>query len=173
MISRLDDYCIHQTPDYVRVPGTTDRNFYDRYFFNGYRTDGSLSFGAAFGRYPNRFVQDAHFTFVVDGIQRSLHASDALGGDPADAVVGPLRVEVLEPMRVLRLAAPANEHGIRYDLVFRAETGAIDEGRRTTARRDRAAVRRIELDREPRARRGSARGGIHRDARLHDRPRHG
>jgi len=140
MISRLDDYCIHQTPDYVRVPGTTDRNFYDRYFFNGYRTDGSLSFGAAFGRYPNRFVQDAHFTFVVDGIQRSLHASDALAGDPGDAVVGPVRVEIVEPMRVLRLVTPANEHGICYDLVFRAETGAIDEGRLRVAKQGLAYI---------------------------------
>ena len=98
MIRAFDDYCIHQTPDYVRVPATTDRNFYDRYFFNGYRSDGSLAFGAAFGRYPNRFVQDAHFTFAVDGIQRSLHASDVLSGDPAEAVVGPVRVEVVEPI---------------------------------------------------------------------------
>jgi hypothetical protein len=134
MISRLDDYCVHQAPGYLRVPGTTDRNFYDRYFFSGYSTDGMLIFGAAFGRYPNRYVQDAHFTVALDGVQASLHGSDRLGATPDEARVGPLVVEVLEPMRVLRCHAAPNREGVSYDLIFRAETGTIDEGRLVVAR---------------------------------------
>ncbi|MBS0377163.1 MAG: hypothetical protein JSS29_01655 [Proteobacteria bacterium] len=134
MISRLDDYCVHQAPGYLRVPGTTDRNFYDRYFFSGYSTDGTLIFGAAFGRYPNRYVQDAHFTVACAGTQDSLHASQRLGADPGEARVGPLAVEVVEPMRVLRCHAGPNSQGLSYDLTFRAETGAIDEGRLQVAR---------------------------------------
>lgn len=129
MISAYDDYCLHQTSNYVRVPGTTDRNFYDRYFFSGYTPDGTLMFGAAFGRYPNRFVQDAHFTVAVGGIQYSLHASDVLARDPTDCRVGPLRISVESPMRCLRCTVEANSTGIACDLVFNAETGAIDEGR--------------------------------------------
>ena len=34
-LSKGDDYPIHQTPEPVAYAGT-DRNFYDRYFFNGY-----------------------------------------------------------------------------------------------------------------------------------------
>jgi hypothetical protein len=129
MISRFDDYCLHQTPDYLRVPGTTDRNFYDRYFFSGYTPGGELAFGLAFGRYPNRFVQDAHFTVLLGGVQHTLHASDVLGPDPSRNVVGPLEVAVSDPMRVLRCRVGQNETGISCDLEFRAETGAIDEGR--------------------------------------------
>ena len=36
-LSKGDDYPIHQTPEPVAYAGT-DRNFYDRYFFNGYST---------------------------------------------------------------------------------------------------------------------------------------
>ena len=129
MISPFDDYCLHQTPDYLRVPGTTDRNFYDRYFFSGYRPAGDLVFGLSFGRYPNRFVQDAHFTVMLGGVQYALHASDVLGRDPSRNVVGPIEVAVVEPMRVLRCKVDAPEQGIACDLLFRAETGAIDEGR--------------------------------------------
>lgn len=129
MISRFDDYCLHQTPDYLRVPGTTDRNFYDRYFFSGYTPAGDVVFGFAFGRYPNRFVQDAHFTVLIDGVQHTLHASDVLGPDPSRNSVGPLEVEVADPMRVLRCRVGKNDRGISCDLEFRAETGAIDEGR--------------------------------------------
>lgn len=135
MISLFDDYCVHQTPDYLRVPGSTDRNFYDRYFFSGYRTDGSLLFGIAFGRYPNRFVQDAHFTVALNGQQHSLHASDALGDDPVEATVGPISITVESPMRRLRCRVDGDEHGISCDLLFNAETGAIDEGRLRVARK--------------------------------------
>jgi len=34
-ITPFDDYPIHQAIEPITVPGTTDRNFYDRYFFNG------------------------------------------------------------------------------------------------------------------------------------------
>ncbi len=129
MISTYDDFCIHQTPDYVRVPGTTDRNFYDRYFFLGYSPSADILFGFAFGRYPNRFVQDAHFTLVVDGVQHSLHASDRLGPDPAVCRVGPIEVLVEQPMRRLRCRVSDNEQGLSCDLVYEAESGAIDEGR--------------------------------------------
>ncbi|MBK7251112.1 MAG: hypothetical protein IPI06_09620 [Gammaproteobacteria bacterium] len=136
MISRFDDYCLHQSPAYLRVPATTDRNFYDRYFFCGYSADASLMFGVSFARYPNRYVQDAHFTVVRGAVQTSLHASDVLAGDPAQNVVGPLEVEIVEPMRILRCRVLRGEHGIACDLTFRAVTGAIDEGRLVRARED-------------------------------------
>jgi hypothetical protein len=34
-ITPLDDFPIHQTSETLSVPSTTDRNFYDRYWFNG------------------------------------------------------------------------------------------------------------------------------------------
>jgi len=134
MISRFDDFCVHQTPGYLAIPATTDRNFYDRYFFIGYSTDASVIFGFAYGSYPNRHVNDAHFSITVDGIQYSLHGSDRLTSDgvradPSAPRVGPLSIEVLEPMRVLRCSARNNETGIAFELTFRAVSGAIDEGR--------------------------------------------
>ncbi|HSY79529.1 MAG TPA: hypothetical protein VK884_07965, partial [Verrucomicrobiae bacterium] len=35
MITQGDDYPIHQTPEPVQQVFTSDRNFYDRFFFNG------------------------------------------------------------------------------------------------------------------------------------------
>jgi hypothetical protein len=129
VISWADDYPIHQTPTFVRVPATTDRNFYDRYWFVGYEPDGSAMFGFAFGRYANRFVADAHATLVVDGVQHSLHASGPAPLDPTDTSVGPIRLEIAEPMRVLVLHIGGAEHGITGEMCFEATTGTIDEGR--------------------------------------------
>ena len=33
-VSSWDDYPVHQTSEFVAHPGTSDRNFYDRYYFN-------------------------------------------------------------------------------------------------------------------------------------------
>ena len=40
MITAGDDYPIHQTPEPVQQVFTGDRNFYDRFFFNGYWREG-------------------------------------------------------------------------------------------------------------------------------------
>ena len=48
MLTKADDYPVHQTAEPIAHAGT-DRNFYDRYFFNGYSADGSVFFGTALG----------------------------------------------------------------------------------------------------------------------------
>ena len=48
MLTAFDDYPIHQAATPVAIAGT-DRNFYDRFFFNGYSPDGTLFFGGAMG----------------------------------------------------------------------------------------------------------------------------
>jgi hypothetical protein len=42
MLSKMDDYPIHQTSEPVAHPGSSDRNVYDRYWFNGYQYDGAI-----------------------------------------------------------------------------------------------------------------------------------
>ena len=77
MISEGDDFPIHQLPTPIAEVGT-ERNFYDRYFFNGYNEDGTIFFGAAFCVYPNLNLKDASFIFVTDGIQHNFRYSDVL-----------------------------------------------------------------------------------------------
>ena len=77
MLTKADDFPIHQTPEPVAHAGT-DRNFYDRYFFNGYSPDGATYFAVAFGVYPHLNIADAHFSVIRDGVQHCLHASKVL-----------------------------------------------------------------------------------------------
>ena len=71
MLTKGDDYPIHQTSEPIAYSGT-DRNFYDRYWFNGYVPDGSIFFAVAFGIYPHVNIADAHIAVVVDGVQHNL-----------------------------------------------------------------------------------------------------
>ncbi len=128
VLTRGDDYPIHQTPDPVAYAGT-DRNFYDRYFFNGYAPDGSGFFAVAFGVYPHLDVADAHFCVVRDGVQHCLHASRRLGMERMELACGPVRIEVLEPLRRLRVIVDGE--GIVADLTFTGRAFPIEEPRFT------------------------------------------
>jgi hypothetical protein len=131
MLNKLDDYPIHQTPEPIAHPATGDRNAYDRYWFNGFTPDGSVFFALAFGLYPNRRVMDAAFSVVRGGVQYSVHASRLAPLERTETAVAPIAVEVLEPMRKLRVRVEPNEHALEADLVFRARAEAIEEPRIT------------------------------------------
>jgi hypothetical protein len=130
MLTKADDYPIHQTPEPIAYSGS-NRNFYDRYFFNGYLPDGSLFFAAALGVYPHLNVMDAAFCVVRDGRQYNLHASKLLAMERLDTRVGPIELEVIEPLQVLHLRVDSKDHGIRADLRFSARVAAIEEPRFT------------------------------------------
>jgi hypothetical protein len=66
MLSPLDDLPIHQVAQPIRQPGTSDRNFYDRYYFNCHPCSDELFLIIGQGQYPNLGVQDA-FALVRRG----------------------------------------------------------------------------------------------------------
>src|ERR1700704_7016087 len=67
MLNKLDDFPIHQTPEPIAVPLTSDRNVYDRTWFNGYAGDGSYYFGIGMAIYPHRGILDCAFSVVQPG----------------------------------------------------------------------------------------------------------
>ena len=100
MLSPLDDLPIDQVAQPVRQPGTSDRNFYDRYYFNCHPCSDELFLIIGQGQYPNLGVQDA-FALVRRGDEhRVVRASRELGLDRLDTSVGPFAVEVIEPVIV-------------------------------------------------------------------------
>ena len=129
MLTRGDDYPIHQTAEPVAFAGT-DRNFYDRYFFNGYGPGGRDFFAVAFGVYPHLNIADAHFSVVRDGVQHCVHASRVLHMERLDLRVGPIRIEVVEPLRRLRVIVEGAD-GIAADLTFTGRSFPVEEPRFT------------------------------------------
>ncbi len=130
MITRGDDFPFHQTAEPIAFPGTSDPNFYDRYFFHGYQRDASLFFAIAFGIYPNRRLMDAAVTVVYEGDQRILHASRTLiGGERFPLAVGPIRIGIVRPLETLEIEITDNEYGIAGHLRFEAIAPPIEEPR--------------------------------------------
>lgn len=131
MLTKFDDYPIHQTLEPIAHPASSDRNVYDRYWFNGYANDGEFYFGVAMGLYANRGILDCGFSIVREGEQHSFHGSRRAPAEPSDTTVGPFSIEVIEPMRRVRVTLEPNETGIECDLTFTARTACVEEGRQT------------------------------------------
>ncbi|KPF79362.1 hypothetical protein IP88_01980 [alpha proteobacterium AAP81b] len=130
MLTAADEYPFHQTPDPIAFAGT-DRNFYDRFFFNGFSADGRVFFALAFGLYPQLDIMDAAFSIVVDGRQHILRASRRMDGNRAALAVGPIRIEIVRPLESARITVAPNELGITADLVWHARHAPIEEPRFT------------------------------------------
>lgn len=117
MLSSMDDYPLHQIADVVRHTGTSDRNFYDRYYFNLHNAGEELFVVFGLGQYPNLGVQDAFLLVRHRSKHHVIRASRPLG-DRADISVGPLRIEVLEGLQKLRIVCDDQEHGIQLDATW-------------------------------------------------------
>lgn len=133
MLTPFDDYPVHQTPAPVAQTVSGDPNHYDRYWFNGYDRDGAFFLGAAMGHYPNRGVIDAAFSVLHDGVQHSVFASGRMAADRSTRV-GPVRIEVVEPLKTIRIVVDGADHGIGADLTFRHRTDAVEEPRQQLTR---------------------------------------
>ena len=51
-LSSWDDFPVHQAAEFIAHPGTSDRNFYDRYYFNAFDTTGEWIAVMGLGQYP-------------------------------------------------------------------------------------------------------------------------
>jgi hypothetical protein len=128
-LSPLDDYPVHQAALPIRQVTTSDRNFYDRYYFNCHAGTDELMLLIGVGQYPNLGVTDAFALARHGRTHRVVRASRELGTDRMDTSVGPFRVEVLEGLRRLRVLLGPNEHGLEFDLTWEGAIPAQAEPR--------------------------------------------
>ncbi|MER5788519.1 hypothetical protein [Streptomyces sp. NPDC001980] len=121
----LDEYPVHQVPLSMKHVATGDRNAYDRCIFHVLDHDGRALLILGLGVYPNVGVIDAYATLRTGDTLHAVRASDALGDDRMRLAVGPLRIEVEEPLRRFRLTC--DDDALSYDLVWAAGFPALWE----------------------------------------------
>ena len=98
-VSGWDDYPVHQTSEFIRHVATSDRNFYDRYYFNLHPSSDEYFAIFGLGQYPNLGTTDAFLAVTKDGTQRIMRTSKPLE-DRMDISVGPMRVEILSLIHI-------------------------------------------------------------------------
>jgi hypothetical protein len=125
-LSSFDDYPVHQAAEFIAHPATSDRNFYDRYYFNMHPCSDEWFAIFGFGQYPNLGVVDAFVDVRMGSGQHIVRASRPLG-DRGDLTVGPFRIEVLEPLRRLRFVVEPTDHPVAMDITWEGHIPAVAE----------------------------------------------
>jgi hypothetical protein len=126
-ISPMDEYLAHQTSETFDHVATSDKNFYDRFYFNCHPSSDELFLITGLGQYPNLGVTDAFVSVSVGDEHHVVRSSRELGANRFDTSVGPLRVEILEGLMRLRVICEPNEWGLAFDMTFTGAVPAIEE----------------------------------------------
>lgn len=127
MLHPLDEFPVHQTPQSMSHVGTSDKNFYDRCYFNAHDRTGDVFVITGLGAYANLGVVDAYATVKRGDTVHTARFSDALGPDRMHQQVGPYRIEVLEPLEKIRVVCDGDDHGVGLDLTWEGSFPAVEE----------------------------------------------
>jgi hypothetical protein len=125
VVHPLDEYAVHQVPLSMSYVATSDRNAYDRCILHGIDPSGESLLVVGLGVYPNLGVVDGFASFRRGDGQVSVRASAALGEERMHLAVGPLRVDVVEPLRRLRVCCEHDD--LAFDLEWSASSPAFEE----------------------------------------------
>jgi hypothetical protein len=123
----LDEFPLHQAPLSLRYVATSDRNFYDRSYFNAHDRTGDVFLVAGMGVYPNLGITDAFATVRRGDRQWTVRCSDVLGHDRLSPAVGPFRIEVVEALRRIRVVCDTAARGLGFDLLWEGSFPAVME----------------------------------------------
>ena len=122
---RLDEYPVHQAPLSMARTATTDRNFYDRNYFNAHNRDGGTFLVSGFGVYQNLGVVDAFATVRKGDKQLAVRFSDAYDQRGTESQVGGYRIEVIEPLEQVRVICEHDQ--LSFDLTWDGSFDAVLE----------------------------------------------
>ena len=123
----LDEYPIHQAPLPMSRVASSDRNFYDRCYFNAHDRTGGIFLVTGLGVYPNLGVIDAYAAARTGDQVHSVRFSDALTARSTEQQVGGYRIEVTEPLRRLHLTCAAPDQSLDFDLHWTGSFPAVQE----------------------------------------------
>jgi hypothetical protein len=123
-----DEFFTHQTVATFASVASSDPGWTEKVWSTVHLRDGSLQACFGLGKYPNRGVYDTAGGVSRGTEQWTVRASRALSTAPNDAAAGPLRYEVVEPLKSVRAVLEPNEHAaISFDLTWTGDVPAALE----------------------------------------------
>ena len=126
MLGPVDEFPVHQLPQPIAWPGSSDRNFYDRSYLNAHDRTGNIFLITGIGYYPNLGVKDAFVLIRRGNAQTAVQLSDAIDQDRLNQHVNAYRIEVIEPLHELRVIMEETQ-GIAVDLRWKGLFDAVQE----------------------------------------------
>ena len=120
MVSRFDEYLVHQTEKPLAQLASDHPEWQDRFYFNIHDRNGEFVAITGLGAFPNRNMMQGYLFVVHKGQHYAYLNVRSLENDREVMKVGTLSFEVVEPLRAWRLEVADEANGIRASLEFRA-----------------------------------------------------
>src|SRR5438128_3697586 len=118
MLTELDDLLTHQTFETHDRVFLDDPRWTERFIIEVHDPQGELLIWTGLGIYPNTGYMDGFAVLAHDGRQRNLRAGRELGDDRWRLHAGPLRFDIVDPMKTWRFAADDAGAGFSFELEF-------------------------------------------------------
>ena len=117
MLSALDDSLMHQSAEVFAHTAESDHRFFDRTVFGLQSPDGDLGLVTSFGVYKNSNVMDGFAMLQRDSVKQFNHRySRRLDLDYEEVALGPLSLEILEPLKHARIQLQPGNYAASYDI---------------------------------------------------------
>ena len=120
MVSRFDEYLVHQTEQTLARVVSDHPEWQDRFYFNIHDRDGEVAMMTGLGAYPNRNMMQGYIFAVQGGEHYASIQVRAPDNDREVMTAGSLSFSVVEPLTAWRLEVADEAQGIHGSLEFRA-----------------------------------------------------
>lgn len=132
MLTRLDEYPLHQIAQSFAAVAGSDPQWNDGHYVCACDDEGNVCLASNVRLYQNNDVLDGFVCVRHRGRQHNIRLSRRLRPEIDRFAVGPLSIELVEPMKVLRLVLEDNEFGIGCDLTCTSTVRPYEDPVETT-----------------------------------------
>ena len=117
MLTKTDEFPFHQTADTFAAVLSGDKHWNDGHYICLCDDEGKVSLIGTVRLYQNNDVLDGFLCLRHEGKQHNIRVSRRLRPDVDHYGAGPLRIEIVEPMKTIRLVLEDNDYGISCDVL--------------------------------------------------------
>jgi hypothetical protein len=161
-----DEGLNHQIVDTFATLSQTDMAWTEKIWASIAKTDGSLQLDFGLGKYQNRGIIDGFGGVSRGREQWTVRGSRELASAPEDTAIGPVHLEIVEPLKQIRFRLEPNDvQPISFDIVLSAVTPPFFEERNLVRNR---RTGRIDVDVIRYHQGGWASGTVTVDGQTHD-----
>jgi hypothetical protein len=140
----VDEGLNHQIVDTFATLSQSDMAWTEKIWASIAKTDGSLQIDFGLGKYQNRGIIDGFGGVSRGREQWTVRGSRQLASAPEDMAIGPIHLEIVEPLKQVRFRLEPNDvQPISFDIVLSAVTPPFFEERNLVRNR---RTGRIDVD---------------------------
>jgi hypothetical protein len=162
VLTRYDEFPVHQSPYPFSVVPVTDYSFDDGYYFGVFSAEQRLFLFQGMRVNPNNDMIGGYAGVMSDGVQHTVRFKRPWRPD-CDTRIGPYRYDFVEPFREIHLELADNPSSLRFDLRWLATAPAFEEAHHLASSRGRRTT-----DQTRYSQAGTARGWLELDGRRID-----